>query len=49
MAKKKRNTFIEIDYSTEATPRTTTPDGIPVFCAYDELIPANLTQDTATL
>lgn len=39
MAKKKRNTFIEIDYSTEATPRTTTPDGIPVFCAYDELIP----------
>lgn len=38
MAKKKRNTFIEIDYSTEATPRTTTPDGIPVFCAYDELI-----------
>jgi hypothetical protein len=40
MAKKKpKNTFIEIDYTTEATPRATTPDGIPVFCAYDELIP----------
>ena len=40
MAKKKpKNTFIEIDYSTEATPRATTPDGIPVFCSHDELIP----------
>lgn len=40
MAKKtKRNTFIEIDYSTEATPRALTPDGIPVFCAHDEIIP----------
>lgn len=35
MAKKKpKNTFIEIDYTTEATPRATTPDGIPVFCAH---------------
>ena len=40
MAKKKpKNTFIEIDYTTEATPRATTPDGVPVFCAYDELVP----------
>lgn len=40
MAKKKqKNTFIEIDYETPATPRATTPDGIPVFCAYDEIIP----------
>lgn len=38
MAKKKpKNTFIEIDYSTEATPRETTPDGVPVFCAHDEV------------
>ena len=40
MAKtKSKDTFTEIDYSTEATPRATTPDGIPVFCAYDEIIP----------
>lgn len=40
MAKKKAtNTFIEIDYSTEATPRAVTPDGIPVFCAHDDIIP----------
>ena len=39
MAKKKpKNTFIEIDYSTEATPRETTPDGVPVFCAHDAII-----------
>jgi len=40
MAKKKpKNTFIEIDYSTEATPRATTPDDVPVFCAHDEIVP----------
>jgi DNA modification methylase len=40
MAKKKAtNTFIEIDYSTEATPRAVTPDGVPVFCAHDDIIP----------
>lgn len=39
MAKRKpKNTFIEVDYSTEATPRALTPDGIPVFCAHDEII-----------
>lgn len=39
MAKKKpKNTFIEIDYSTEATPRDTTPDGVPVFCAHDAIV-----------
>ncbi|MDD4450457.1 MAG: site-specific DNA-methyltransferase [Sphaerochaeta sp.] len=38
MAKKKpKNTFIEIDYNTEATPRERTPDGVPVFCAHDEI------------
>ena len=40
MAKKsKRNTFNEINYSSEATPRAITPDGISVFCAHDEIIP----------
>ena len=44
MAKKKpKNTFIEIDYETEAEPRATTPDGIPVFCAFDELVPIEKT------
>lgn len=40
MAKKKKpkNTFIEIDYNTEATPRERTPDGVPVFCAHDAII-----------
>ena len=40
MAKKKKpkNTFIEIDYNTEATPRERTPDGVPVFCAHDDII-----------
>lgn len=37
--KKAKNTFIDINYNTEATPRTTTPDGIPVFCVYDDIIP----------
>ena len=36
--KKPKNTFTEIDYSTEATPRATTPDGAPVFCAHDEVV-----------
>ena len=32
MAKKKpKNTFIEIDYTTEATEELL-PDGVPVFC-----------------
>ena len=40
MAKKKKpkNTFIEIDYNTEAAPRERTPDGVPVFCAHDDII-----------
>lgn len=28
-----------IDYETRATPRTTTADGVPVFCAYDAIVP----------
>ena len=36
MAKKKtKNTFIGIDYETSATPKATTADGVPVFCAHD--------------
>lgn len=39
MAKRKpKSTFIEINYSTDATPRANTADGIPVFCAYDEIV-----------
>ncbi|MCD8308906.1 MAG: site-specific DNA-methyltransferase [Clostridia bacterium] len=38
MAKKKpKNTFIGIDYETEATPKATTADGVPVFCSHDEI------------
>lgn len=28
-----------IDYETRATPRATTADGVPVFCAYDAIVP----------
>ncbi|MBT9152201.1 MAG: hypothetical protein DDT35_00415 [Firmicutes bacterium] len=35
----KKNTFIGIEYNTKATPRAHTLDGIPVFCAHDEIIP----------
>ena len=39
MAKKKpKNTFIEIDYDTQAEPRERTPDRVPVFCAHDDII-----------
>lgn len=44
MAKKKgkktpENYFNNIsDWQTEAEPRTVTPEGVPVFCAYDELV-----------
>lgn len=39
MAKKKtKNTFIEIDYETEATPKAKTTDGVPVFCSHDEIV-----------
>jgi len=36
--RKPKNTFTEIDYATEATPRDLTPDGIPVFCVHDEIV-----------
>lgn len=36
MAKK---TPEKIDYSTGATPRAVTPDGVPVFCTYDDIVP----------
>ena len=36
--KKTKNTFIGIDYETSATPKATTADGVPVFCAHDELL-----------
>ena len=45
MAKKKgkqnpENYFNNIsDWRTEAEPRAVTPEGVPVFCAYDELAP----------
>lgn len=38
MSKKRKNIFNEINYDTEATPREVTPDGIPVFCSFDELV-----------
>ena len=28
-----------IDYETRATPRHMTADGVPVFCAYDAIVP----------
>lgn len=38
MAKKKtKNTFIGIDYETEATPKAQA-DGVPVFCSHDEIV-----------
>lgn len=36
MAKKKPD---RINYSTDATPRAVTPDGVPVFCSFDEIMP----------
>lgn len=30
-----------IDYETRATPRATTADGVPVFCAYDAIVPVD--------
>ncbi|MDR1630080.1 MAG: site-specific DNA-methyltransferase [Oscillospiraceae bacterium] len=36
--KKPKKAFIEINYSTEAPPRVTTPEGVPVFCSHDEVI-----------
>jgi hypothetical protein len=40
MAKKSaKSNHVNINYNTAATPRATTPDGIPVFCAYDDIIP----------
>ena len=33
----KRDTHI--DYETRATPRHVTADGVPVFCAYDAIVP----------
>lgn len=27
-----------IDYETRATPRAITSDGVPVFCAFDEIV-----------
>lgn len=30
-----------IDYRTTATPKATTNDGIPIFCAHDEIVPTN--------
>lgn len=45
MAKKRgrkdqENYFNNIsDWQTEAEPRAVTPEGVPVFCAYDELVP----------
>ena len=32
-----------VEYTTTATPRETTKDGVPVFCAFDEIV------DVATL
>lgn len=42
MAKKRSagNYFNDLAaYQTEAEPRATTPEGVPVFCAFDELVP----------
>lgn len=40
MAKNKyTNTFMGIDYNSAAEPRTMTPDGCAVYCAYDEITP----------
>lgn len=39
MAKRKpKNTFIEIDYGTTATPKAMTVDGVPVFCSHDAIV-----------
>jgi DNA modification methylase len=37
MSKRQRQEPIE--YETRATPRTTTADGVPVFCAFDAILP----------
>ena len=34
----------QIEYNTAATPRAVTTDGVPVFCAFDELISVQNTQ-----
>lgn len=44
MAKKKakkepENYFNSANWQTEAEPRAVTPEGVPVFCAFDELVP----------
>lgn len=42
MAKKRSagNYFTDLSgYQTEAAPRAVTPEGVPVFCAYDDLVP----------
>ena len=31
----------DIDYETRATPREVTRDGVPVFCAFDEMVPVD--------
>lgn len=31
----------DIEYKTQATPKSTTNDGIPVFCAHDDIIPTD--------
>ena len=39
MAKKNKiNTFTDINYSSAAEPRATTPDGYAVYCAFDEIV-----------
>lgn len=31
--------YTPIEYETRATPRATTADGVPVFCAFDAIVP----------